>query len=477
MDRSLARFLVARFSFADYLLARLITDPLAIVRSLPSSAHFLRFARRQLYDEWNWSEVYAPQPELMTYVHHLIKRYNLSPHLQFNSRVSSCVWSDDEGKWTVTVDNKESGEKEVWKAKYLVWCTGCLSSPNIPTFPGSEEFKGQLYHTGLWPRDKVDFKGKRVAVIGTGSSGIQTIPVVAADAASLTCFQRTPTYSIPAWNRPVTPEELAEAKADSQALRKRALTHELGNPCLYYTPRLYSDFSPSEIEPHLEMVWNLGGANMYGVWADMLTDKKANEVASEFVRRKIRETVKDKETAELLCPDYPLGCKRSGCLDGECGRRANRSLDFLLSFLLPCSISSFHRSHLRSARATRFVRIVCVDTNYYATYNLPHVKLVSIKSNPFKSVGPNDKITLSDGSEYGPFDIIVSATGFDAITGAISKVDVTGRGGLTLKKAWEEGPVNYLGRFVHGFPNMFMITGPGSPGVVRCFIVPSIESS
>ncbi|KAJ3344249.1 hypothetical protein HDU93_000039 [Gonapodya sp. JEL0774] len=383
-----------------------------------------------LYQEWNWSEQFAPQPELMNYVNHLVARYNLAPLIQFNSRVESASWDDDGKRWTVNVrkTNDDGGTTtEEWKGRHLVLASGCLSAPNKPKFAGLEDYVeagGNVYYTQTWPREGVDFTGKSVAVIGTGSSSVQSVPVIAETAGSLTVFQRTPCYTIPARNRKVTAQEIAEARANMEELLRKEhespLTNGLATPIDVFMKDYGDD---AAIEERFEKLWLEGGLNFYVTFPDFLITPETSDRAKAFIHKKIKEIVKDPKTAQDLCPDYPPGCKR-----------------------------------------------ICADTNYWATYNRPNVKLVAgLKERPIRTVGGKNKmIELEDGSSYGPFDIIVCATGFDAMTGALDKIQITGRQGITLKDAWSAGPVQYLGLLIHGFPN---IAGPGSPSVLTNMIV------
>ncbi|KXS13473.1 FAD dependent oxidoreductase [Gonapodya prolifera JEL478] len=388
---------------------------------------------KALYNEWNWTEEFAPQPELMNYVRHLVSRYNLAPLLQFNSRVSSCTWDESTKKWTILVHRKTDDgkvEEEEWQGRYLVLATGCLSSPNKPSFAGLDDYidsGGKVYYTQTWPREGVDFKGKRVAVIGTGSSGVQSIPVIAESAAQLTVFQRTPAYTVPARNHLVRPEEIEDARRNMEDLYRRELDSPLTNGLATPIEKFMKEYgTDDQIEARFEELWSKGGLNFYVSFPDLLITPETSDRAKAFIHKKIKEIVKDPATSSALCPDYPPGCKR-----------------------------------------------ICADTNYWATYNLPHVQLVAgLKERPLRSVGGREKmITLEDGSQYGPFDAIVCATGFDAMTGALDKIHIKGRNGITLKDAWSAGPVNYLGLLIHGFPNMFHIAGPGSPSVLTNMII------
>jgi cyclohexanone monooxygenase len=372
----------------------------------------------RLQDEWRWSERYATQAELLRYVNHVADRFDLRRDITLNTRVEAAHYDDASARWRVTT----SGGEEL-DARFFIMATGCLSSTNTPKLPGRSSFRGASYHTGNWPHEPVDFTGKRVAVIGTGSSAIQSIPIIAEQAAHLFVFQRTPNYSIPAHNGPIDPELERRVRADYAAFRAQAAQHPFGAD---FRDNPNSAFSVSESERNAEYErrWAYGGLGFLGAFGDLMFDPKANETAAEFIRNKIRSIVKDPATAELLCPKTPVGCKR-----------------------------------------------LCVDTGYYATYNRPNVTLVSVKDAPIERLTPNGLVTA--GREYA-VDCIVFATGFDAMTGSLVRVDIRGRGGRTLKQKWEAGPTTYLGVATEGFPNLFMITGPGSPSVLSNML-PSIE--
>ena len=302
--------------------------------------------------------------------------------------------------------------------------TGCLSVPRRPPFEGLDSYEGEWYHTGQWPHDKVDFQGKRVGVVGTGSTAIQIIPMVAKEAAHLTVFQRTANFSMPAWNGPLDPEEDGAMKAIYPEYREKARWSEVG--VLYESiEKPAAEVEPERQQRELERQWRAGGFAMLGTFTDVLVDSQANELAAEFCHRKIREKVEDPRVAELLCPkDHPFGTKR-----------------------------------------------LCVDTDYYETFNRGNVTLVDIKHAPIERITP--KGLRTGGVEY-EFDIIVFATGFDAMTGALLGIDIRGREGLRLADEWEAGPRTYLGLTMAGFPNLFAITGPGSPSVLTNMVV-SIE--
>ena len=368
----------------------------------------------ELDQEWNWSEKYAPQPEILAYANHVADRFDLRRDIQFETRVVSAVFDEAQARWTIETDR---GDRVT--GRFCIMAVGCLSAANRPPFAGMQEFKGPIYHTGEWPHEGVDFTGLRVGVIGTGSSAIQSIPLIAEQARALTVFQRTPTYSVPAWNAPLDPDYLRAVKADYPALRAKARARPTG---FYFpfnaAPALAA--TPEERERQYEEFWSRGGLPFLGAYGDLLFDKKANDTIAEFARRKIRSIVKDPATAALLSPDNVFGCKR-----------------------------------------------LCVDTGYFETYNKPHVKLVDVSKTPIERFTPEGIVVA--GALY-PVDAVVCATGFAAMTGSFDRIRIVGRGGLTLAEKWEAGPRTYLGLTVAGFPNMFTITGPGSPSVLASMI-------
>ncbi len=372
----------------------------------------------ELEQEWEWSERYAPQPEILAYAQHVADRYDLRKDIRFETRVTAAYFDDASEDWLVTTsDGRQT------RAQYFVLAVGCLSSFNMPQIAGIDDFQGNSYHTGQWPHEEVDFTGQRVAVIGTGSSAIQSSPVIARQAKKLTVFQRTPNYSIPAHNAPQKPDYVAHVKQNYRQFRadaKKIMSGVLWD----YGDRKAVETPESEIRRELEERWQRGGLAFLGGFTDTMLDERANAYAAEFVREKIREIVKDPETAELLCPKNIIGGKR-----------------------------------------------LCVDTDYYAMYNLPHVHLVDVSEKPVERITANG--VLHNGKEYA-VDSIVYATGFDAMTGSYMRIDIRGRDGLELKDHWDAGPRTYLGLTVAGFPNMFMVTGPGSPSVLTNML-PSIE--
>jgi cation diffusion facilitator CzcD-associated flavoprotein CzcO len=366
----------------------------------------------ELEQEWNWSSRYPEQHEILDYLNHVADRFDLRRSISFNTRVTHASFDEDANRWRLTTDQGD----EI-TARFLVSAVGCLSTGNVPDFPGLERFEGDWYHTGAWPHEGVDFSGKRVGLIGTGSTGIQATPVIAAEADHLYVFQRTPNYSIPARNEPLSAEKAAEIKANYAEIRENCRESDFG---FHYaaSETLASDVTPEERDAIYSEMWDLGGFRFFASsFSDLLSDKEANDTAAEFVRRKIRETVKDPETAELLCPtDHPYGTKRPP-----------------------------------------------IDTDYYETFNRDNVTLVDVRKAPIIEITPNGLRT--EDAEY-ELDIIVFATGFDAMTGSLLKMDIRGVNGLRLEDKWADGPRTYLGLQVVGFPNLFTITGPGSPSVL-----------
>ncbi len=371
-----------------------------------------------LQQDWEWSERYAPQPEILRYAEHVADRFDLRRDIRFETTVTAARFDEDGRRWTVETDAGGT-----LTARYLVMATGCLSAPNTPTFKGLDDFAGRRFHTGYWPPAGVDFTGRRVGVIGTGSSAVQSIPLIAEQAAHLHVFQRTPNYAVPAHNAPLDPEDVRRVKADYAGLRARARAMP---PAFDYVfnPRSALEVSDDERRRVYEARWADGGLGFMGAFGDLLLDEAANETAAAFVRGKIREIVRDPAVAQRLSPDNVIGCKR-----------------------------------------------LCVDTGYYATYNRSNVTLVDVGETPI------DRITATGLAVAGrayEFDDLVLATGFDAMTGALLRIDIAGRGGRRLQDKWHGGPRTYLGLAIAGFPNLFTITGPGSPSVLTNML-PSIE--
>jgi cation diffusion facilitator CzcD-associated flavoprotein CzcO/acetyl esterase/lipase len=377
-----------------------------------------------LQQEWRWSEKYATQPEILSYLQHVADRHDLRRDIRFSTRVAAASWHDDDERWHIRT---EDGDEFV--APFYIMATGCLSVPKDADIPGADRFEGPTYYTGRWPHEGVDFTGQRVAVIGTGSSGIQSIPLIAEQASQLTVFQRTPNFSLPAHNGPVDPDHQAEFDADPDAYREAARWSRGGVPG---QPSMISALSVTEEERNAayEEGWQEGSLfGLAGKFSDLVINPAANETVAEFVRDKIREIVDDPDVAETLCPTtYPFFTKR-----------------------------------------------ICLDTDYFATFNRENVRLVNLRETPIETITETGiDIAAPDGTESLEFDAIVFAIGFDAMTGPIVAVDIEGRDGLTLKDKWADGPHTYLGLTSVGFPNLFMITGPGSPSVLSNMAV-SIE--
>jgi len=369
-----------------------------------------------LQQEWEWTERYAGQPEILRYLQHVAERFDLRRDITFGARVTAAVLDEATGTWTVSLDPGGAVT-----ASFVVMATGCLSSANVPDLPGAASFTGPTYHTGRWPHEGVDFTGQRVGVIGTGSSAVQSIPLIAEQAAHLTVFQRTPTYTVPAWNGPLDPAEQAAVKADYAGLRaaNRAMFSAFGGR-IPRRDQAARDATEEELDAEYERRWALGGLPFLAAFNDLLLDPVANETARRFVIGKLREIVHDPTVADRLTPDHVIGCKR-----------------------------------------------LCVDSGYWATFNRPNVTLVDLRETPIETLTPTGIRTTAADHDL---DAIVYATGFDAMTGALSRIDVRGRGGQPLGEAWAAGPRTYLGLMTHGFPNLFLVTGPGSPSVLANMI-------
>ncbi|MFW0794479.1 NAD(P)/FAD-dependent oxidoreductase [Gordonia sp. CPCC 205515] len=364
----------------------------------------------ELEQTWDWTERYSAQPEILAYVNHVADKHDLRKDIAFNTRITTLEFHDDDDTWTATTDSGAT-----ITARYVIAATGCLSKPLNPTFPGIDDFDGDIYRTWEWPHDGVDLTGKRVGVVGTGSSAVQTITAIAPDVAELTVFQRTPTYAVPAHNRPVA-EELAKARTHYDELREASRMAVGGWPCSVDLAPFFEDLDDATAEEALDQRYQKGGLCYQMTFRDMLLLPEANDRAAEFVRARIKDIVTDPATAELLTPrSYPIAAKR-----------------------------------------------MCVDTGYYEVYNRPNVTLVDIKKNPIETFTERG-IRVGD-TEY-EFDVIILATGFDAMTGALESIDIQ-HGDQTLRDKWSHGPRTYLGLMSAGFPNLFTVTGPQSPSVL-----------
>ena len=370
-----------------------------------------------LQQEWVWSERYAGQPELLRYARHVAERFNLRHAITFGTRVLSATYDDVANHWTI-----DTSHGEQVSARFLVLATGCLSAANVPDIPGLDTFSGRVLHTGRWPREEVDFSGQRVGVVGTGSSAIQAIPIIAGDAAQVVVFQRTASYSVPARNGPLSSEELARIKADYAGFRarNRAMPGGFGADLGWNTASAL-DYSAEDRDAQYEARWQRGGFAFIGSFGDTSVNKAANDLAADFIRRKIKSIVRDPAVAEVLCPEQPVGCKR-----------------------------------------------MALDTGYFETFNRENVTLVDISQHPIEYV---DSTGLSVNGEHYEVDMLVLATGYDAMTGSYTGIDIKGRDGRRLKEAWAGGPITYLGLGIPDFPNLFIVAGPGSPSVLTNMVL------
>ena len=375
----------------------------------------------ELQQEWRWSERYAAQPEILRYAGHVADRFDLRRDIRFATRVTAARYDETALIWQIGID-----QGGVVSARFCVMATGCLSVGRVPDIAGIETFAGPTYHTGSWPHAGVDFTGQRVGVIGTGSSAIQSIPVIAEQAAHLTVFQRTPNFSVPAHNGPLSPQHEQEWKSRYADRRQEARVSARGilyEAPLGDTPAMAA--SDEEREREFAARWKVGGLNLLTAYNDLLRDSAANGTAASFVRARIREMVRDPAKAEKLMPsNHPIGTKR-----------------------------------------------ICVDTGYFETFNRSNVSLVDLLTDPIEAItrtGVRTRGGLHD------LDSLVFATGFDAMTGSLLKVDLVGQAGLKLREKWAGGPCSYLGLMTAGFPNLFTVTGPGSPSVLSNMMV-SIE--
>ncbi len=361
---------------------------------------------RELLEEWNWNEHFAPQPETLRYLNHVADKFDLRRDIQFRSRVSAAHYQPETRSWDLTV---EDGAR--FSSRFLITAIGPLSAPTMPRIEGVDSFRGDSFHTARWPHEPVSFEGKRVAVIGTGATGVQTIQEVAKTAGHLTIFQRTPNWCAPLHNSRIDAEEMARIKAGYPEMFKRC---QETFACFLHTPDPRSTFevTPEEREAFFEKLYAERG---FGIWQgnfrDILTDPKANDLISDFVARKIRQRVKDPSVAEKLIPrNHGFGTRR-----------------------------------------------VPLETKYYEVYNQPNVLLVDLNETPIERITPTGIKT--SGGEHA-FDIIIYATGFDAITGSFDRIDFRGVNGVRLKDKWQQGPQTYLGVMVEGFANMMMLMGP-----------------
>lgn len=390
---------------------------------VPTMEYSFSFSE-ELEQDWHWPEVMSAQPEILDYANHVADRFDLRRDIKFCTKVESVAFDEEASKWQIETDKGDH-----YSCRFCIMATGCLSAPNFPDIEGRDEFMGQSHHTGLWPKQGVDFTGKRVAIIGTGSSAVQAIPVIAEEAAQLTVFQRTPVYTFPANNHALTTGTEKLYKESYREVREEQKYSPIGISTL-----LLPDPGPDE--PPLKSIldtsieerneaFSEGGFRVFRKYNDVYTNLEANELACEIYRGMVEQVVDDPQDAEKLKPrGYPIGCKRQ-----------------------------------------------VLDTGFYEAFNRANVGLVDLRETPIECI---TKTGLKTTEETFDFDILIYATGFDAMTGALKRIDIRGKQGLTLRKKWEHGPKTYLGLQVHGFPNLFTITGPGSPSVLSNVLV-SIE--
>lgn len=366
----------------------------------------------ELEQDWTWSCRFPEQPEILSYLEHVAERFDLKSKFTFSTEVNGANYDATSGTWIVTTDTGDTVA-----ATYLITAVGCLSTAQVPDIVGRESFHGAAYHTGRWPHEKVDFSGQRVGVIGTGSSGIQAIPIIAREAKHLTVFQRTPNFSVPSRNTRLSPERVVELKSNIKEIREFCRWSSIGQPYDFKNVEALK-VSAQERQHQFEQDWNKGGFEwMFGSFSDLVFNEEANKHAADFVREKIRAVVDDADVARKLIPtDYPIATKR-----------------------LP------------------------LDNGYFETFNRENVELVDLRETPIEAIVASGVQTTD---QTHPLDVLVFATGFDALTGPLTRLNIRGRDGVALKDKWTEGPRTYLGVAVEGFPNMFMVTGPGSPSVL-----------
>ncbi|EDX80121.1 Pyridine nucleotide-disulphide oxidoreductase, putative [Brevundimonas sp. BAL3] len=387
---------------------------------VPSLQYSFSFSS-ELQQDWTWSEKYAAQPEILSYIQHVADRFDLRGLIRFETRVESAHFDDAANLWTVTTDTGQT-----YRARYCIMATGSLSAARLPDIEGIDGFEGRMLHTGRWPHDGVDFTGRRVGVIGTGSSAVQAIPKIAEQADRVVVFQRTPNFTVPARNGVLPDEAVAEWKQNYD--ERRAQARATRSAMLYdYGDRSALDVPEDERRAEMERRWAAGGTNFLYAFNDIMRDERSNAIVADFIREKIAATVKDPETVRKLTPrDYPVGAKR-----------------------------------------------ICVDTDYYDTFNRPNVYLADLRSEPIERITANAVVTAADTYEI---DDLVLATGFDAMTGALSAIDIRGIEGERLREKWAAGPRTYLGLMTHGYPNLFIVNGPGSPSVLSNMVM-SVEQN
>ena len=368
----------------------------------------------ELQQEWEWTERYASQPEILAYIEHVADRFDLTRDIQFDTRVEAATWDENTGEWTVETDRGQA-----LHARYFIMGVGCLSAPIKPTFEGEADFTGETYQTSIWPKEPVDFKGKRVGIIGVGSSAIQAGPLIAEEAEHLYIYQRTPNYVVPSQNRPLTPEEVRDIKSDYKGFRAKAYA---GLTAFLFERHDQSvfDLTPDERRARFDNYWNIGGLPFLGAFNDILFNDDANQACIDYCRSRIEEIIDDPKLVDLLTPDEEFGCKR-----------------------------------------------LCSGTGFYEMFNRDNVTLVDVRGTGIERFTPAG--LRAEGVDYD-LDTIIFATGFDAMTGSVTRIRITGKGGQTIQQKWAEGPKTYLGLMISGFPNMFNMVSAGSPSVLATMV-------
>ena len=368
----------------------------------------------ELQQEWEWTERYASQPEILAYIEHVAERFDLTRDIQFDTRVEAATWDENTGEWTVETDRGQA-----LHARYFIMGVGCLSAPIKPTFEGEADFTGETYQTSIWPKEHVDFKGKRVGIIGVGSSAIQAGPLIAEEAEHVYIYQRTPNYVVPSQNRTLTPEEVKDIKSDYKGFRAKAYA---GLTAFLFERHDQSvfDLTPDERRARFDNYWNIGGLPFLGAFNDILFNDDANQACIDYWRSRIEEIIDDPKLVELLTPDEEFGCKR-----------------------------------------------LCSGTGFYEMFNRDNVTLVDVRGTGIERFTPAG--LRAEGVDYD-LDTIIFATGFDAMTGSVTRIRITGKGGQTIQQKWAEGPKTYLGLMISGFPNMFNMVSAGSPSVLATMV-------
>ena len=368
----------------------------------------------ELQQEWEWTERYASQPEILAYIEHVAERFDLTRDIQFDTRVEAATFNEDTGEWMVETDRGQA-----LHARYFIMGVGCLSAPIKPTFEGEADFTGETYQTSIWPKEPVDFKGKRVGIIGVGSSAIQAGPLIAEEAEHVYIYQRTPNYVVPSQNRPLTPEEVRDIKSDYKGFRAKAYA---GLTAFLFERHDQSvfDLTPDERRARFDDYWNIGGLPFLGAFNDILFNDDANQACIDYWRSRIEEIIDDPKLVDLLTPDEEFGCKR-----------------------------------------------LCSGTGFYEMFNRDNVRLVDVRGTGIERFTPAG--WRAEGVDYD-LDTIIFATGFDAMTGSVTRIRITGKGGQTIQQKWAEGPKTYLGLMISGFPNMFNMVSAGSPSVLATMV-------